>query len=218
MHNHHRKLQTAAALLALSLLCSCRTASVISDTVPLASAEAAPIENFHVVVPGDSQGRGAIYRSAQPQKTDWEYLQRLGVRTVVRLNEFNAVTPDEEAEMARRYNIRLISHYMQPEDLPHNLWPWAHPDERLLLQTVSELENPENLPALVHCSHGRDRTGLVVATFSVRNKRYCKSAAIEEMNYYGANPLLLGLRPMLDSASIVEAENCIQRPGSSAGQ
>ncbi len=97
---------------------------------------------------------------------------------------------------------------MQPEDFPRNWNPWASPDSDDLMKAIEVLENRGNGKVLVHCSHGKDRTGLVVAVYSLRNKNLCKNAAYEQMKYYGANPMLFGIKPMLDSPDIKENPSC----------
>ncbi|MDH4274276.1 MAG: tyrosine-protein phosphatase [Gammaproteobacteria bacterium] len=173
-------------------------------------SEPAPIINFQVVSTDGVDGVHAVYRSGQPKgDADWAYLQKIGVKTVVKLNEYaSEVDASEELRAAKLHNINVIPIYMPPEDFPKNLNLWAHPEEKAIMKAVEALENNENLPVLVHCSHGKDRTGLVVAVYSVRNKNYCKDAAINEMKYYGTNNLLFGLKPMLDSPSVVQSAGC----------
>jgi protein-tyrosine phosphatase len=197
------------------LLLACSTVTQPNAIVARVSPDPAPIFNFQIVNPGKPDGSDAIYRSGQPEgEAQWSYLEKLGIKTVVKLNEFsNNVNETEELSLAKKHNINVMRIYMPPEDFPHNWNLWAHPDQKVLLQAVAALEDAANLPALVHCSHGKDRTGIVVALYSVRNKKYCKDAAIEEMKFYGTNPLLFGLKPMLDSADIVQDADCSHQPG-----
>ena len=99
---------------------------------------------------------------------------------------------------------------MDPEDFPHNWNPWASPNLKDLMQVIAELENRGNGKVLVHCSHGKDRTGLVVAVYSLRNKNLCKNAAYEQMKYYGANPMLFGIKSMLESPDFKENPQCTE--------
>lgn len=199
-----------------AILCVCfALAAYATPTQTLAavvkkSPEPAPISNFQIVSSGDADGANAVYRSGQPKgDAEWAYLEKIGIKTVVKLNEFSKeADKSEELSLAKKHNINVIPIYMPPEDFPHNWNPWAHPDEKALMQAVEALENKNNLPALVHCSHGKDRTGLVVAVYSVRNKKYCKDAALNEMKYYGTNPFLFGLKPMLDSPNIIQNPSC----------
>lgn len=192
------------------ILTACTTSTRPSAVIARISPDAAPIFNLHVVSPEGTDNANAVYRSGQPRgDAQWDYLQKMGIKTVVKLNEFSSdVTESEERSLAEKHNIKLIRIYMPPEDFPHNLNPLAHPDAEVLMQAVEALENRNNLPALVHCSHGKDRTGLVVAVYSVRNKKYCRDAALNEMEYYGTSPFLFGLKPMLNSLNITPSPDC----------
>jgi hypothetical protein len=189
---------------------ACATHTQPSTVIARISPDPAPVSNFQVVTPGGIDGAGAIYRSGQPEiERDWKYLEKLGIKTVVKLNQFSDnISAETEIKFARAHHIDVIPIYMQPEDWPHNLSLSAHPDEEVLLQAVEAL-TIHNRPVLVHCSHGKDRTGLVVAAYSVLYKNYCKNYAIKEMEHYGANPLLSELKPMLDSPKIKESPHCI---------
>jgi Tyrosine phosphatase family len=191
-------------------LAACATPTQPSAAVVKKSPEPAPVFNFQIVSSGGADGANAVYRSGQPKgDAEWAYLERIGIKTVVKLNEFSKEADEsEELSLAKKHNIDVIPIYMPPEDFPQNWNPWAHPDEKALMQAVEALENNNNLPVLVHCSHGKDRTGLVVAVYSVRNKKYCKDAALNEMKYYGTSPFLFGLKPMLDSPNIIQNPSC----------
>jgi len=199
-----------AMLWACFALAACGTPTQPSASVFKTSPEPAPVFNFQIVSPGGAAGANAVYRSGQPKgDAEWAYLERIGTKTVVKLNELSKDADEsEELSLAKKHNINVIPIYVSPEDFPHNWNPWAHPDEKALAQAVETLENNNDLPILVHCSHGKDRTGLVVAVYSVRNKKYCKDAAFNEMKHYGTNPFLFGLKPMLDSPNIVQHPSC----------
>ncbi len=162
------------------------------------------IPNFQVVI------QNGVYRSGQPNgELDWQYLEDIGIKTVVKLNEFSAdVDKDEEQRMADKHRIKLVPIYMQPEDWPHNWNPWVRPDLKDVLRAVEVLEARGNEKILVHCSKGKDRTGLVVAVFSVRNKNLCKETAYSQMRHYGTSPLLFGLKPVLDSPEVKQNPDC----------
>jgi hypothetical protein len=193
------------------ILSACATPTQPSAVIARISPDPAPVFNLQVVSPGGADGADAIYRSGQPKEEDWEYLEmKLGIKTVVKLNEFSDnISAAKELKLAQDHHIDVIPIYMQPEDAPHNLNLSAHPDESVLMRAVNALETKNNWPVLVHCSHGKDRTGLVVAVYSVRNKKFCKEAALKQMEYYGTSSILTGLKPMLNNPNIIESPNCI---------
>jgi protein tyrosine/serine phosphatase len=198
-------------------LTACATHTQPSAIVSRISSDPAPVFNFQVVSPGGVNGEDAVYRSGQPDKKsspdsnlddlDWKYLEKLGIKTVVKLNKLSLVEDEaEELLQANKHGIKVIQIYMNPED--DNWNPWEGPDEKKIMKAVEALESKDNRPVLVHCSHGKDRTGLVVAVYSVRNKNYCKDAALKEMEFFGTSPFLFGLKPMLSSLNIKENTNC----------
>jgi protein tyrosine/serine phosphatase len=191
-------------ILGTTLLFGCATPTQRSADIATQEPHPSPINNFQIVI------ADGVYRSGQPKgEADWNYLKNIGIATVVKLNKFSSDADEaEEFRMAKERNIKVIPIYMQPEDFPHNLNPWDSPDLKDLMKVIEVLENRGNGNVLVHCSHGKDRTGLVVAVYSVRNKNFCKDAAYAQMKHYGANPILFGIKPLLDSPNISENPGC----------
>lgn len=191
-------------ILGTTLLFGCTTPTQRSADIVTQEPHPSPIDNFQIVIPD------GVYRSGQPKgDADWAYLKRVGITTVIKLNKFSSDADEaEEFRMAGKHGIKVVPIYMQPEDWPHNWAPWASPDLKDIMQAIELLENRGDGKVLVHCAHGKDRTGLVVAIYSVRNKNFCKDTAYDEMKYYGTNPLLLGIKPVLDRPNIKENPNC----------
>ena len=52
------------------------------------------------------------------------------------------------------------------------------------------VENPENHPIHVHCFHGRERTGVMVAAYRITKHGYSFAEVIKEMKNYGFKPHL----------------------------
>lgn len=110
-----------------------------------AAAESAePLANFHVVAPG-------IFRSAQPHGDGYARLKTLGVKTILTLR----LSDDEEKRAAEALGIQV-------EHVAMNgiLTPTFSEVDRAL----DEIEFAEK-PVLVHCAHGKDRTGFVIASY-----------------------------------------------------
>jgi tyrosine-protein phosphatase SIW14 len=130
------------------------------------------IDNFGEVAPG-------IYRGGQPNAAGWYFLKTLGVTNVVKLN------PDEEgSDPARAFNVQSF-----PVTLAQQLGlPGAK-----LERTVNGAVNAIQPGTFIHCTHGQDRTGLVVGEYRRRVCGWSKSAARQEMHAYGFHPELIGL-------------------------
>lgn len=187
-------------------LAACATPTRPSADIARVDPHPAPINNFQIV-----EAKG-LYRGGQPDKeSDWDYLKSIGISTVIKLNNYSSNTEArDELSAAEAHGINVIEIPMQPEDWPHNWNLWAAPANEQVNDAVRALETRENWPVYIHCSHGKDRTGLIVAIYRVRNNNYCKDTAYNEMNFYGANPFLFGPEQVLYGDDIKENAGCIK--------
>ena len=124
-----------------------------------------------------------IIRGGQPTSEGWQQLYKEGVRTVVKLNEGT----DNEAEQLGMTVIYL----------PINTWEQilTKPKLETIDSAVGALIIAEDTERklYVHCTHGQDRTGLVVGAFRVASQNWTKEQAYKEMRAIGFHPYLLGL-------------------------
>lgn len=117
-----------------------------------------------------------IYRGGQPAAAGWVYLNSIGVSNVVKLN-----LREEGAD--------------PPVDGTFTFVPIS-PAEQLL--GVSRLKLDLAVAGIgpgtyIHCEHGQDRTGLIVACWRVNVQHWTKAAAEQEMLAHGFHKSLLGL-------------------------
>lgn len=104
--------------------------------------------NFGTVVPG------LVYRSSFPQLEDYAFVKTLKLKTVVTLvqKEF----PDGYQAFLHQNGIKHHVFDMKgtkKEEIPF----------QTMISIVSLVLDPQNYPLLMHCNHGRHRTGCVVA-------------------------------------------------------
>jgi hypothetical protein len=111
-----------------------------------------------------------LYRAAQPTATGFTELSTLGVHSVLDVaggaGDGAFVSGDE---------IRLFH-------VPMSAWG-LHDD--LVLRALRIMADPGNRPLLIHCQHGADRTGAMVALYRVVVQGWTKADAIREMNQGG---------------------------------
>lgn len=121
------------------------------------------LPNLHQVTP-------SIFRSAQPEEGAHEALQRLGVRSVISLR----FRGDRAALLP---GVRRIHAPIESWDVDH--------DE--VMRALRALVDPDNQPVLLHCRHGADRTGTVIAAYRMVVEGWSAEEAIEEMREGGYN-------------------------------
>ncbi|MGK2856855.1 MAG: fused DSP-PTPase phosphatase/NAD kinase-like protein [Thermoanaerobaculia bacterium] len=140
--------------------------------LPSATCGAAPStpRNFGVVIPE------GIYRGGQPTKSEMTYLRGLGVRTILKLNHGRL---DEEREQAERLGMSFVSLPLDPTSVGEA----ASCAE--VAAAVAILSDRSRWPVYVHCSRGRDRTGLVVGAYREIVEQVPWSSVDRELARYG---------------------------------
>lgn len=111
-----------------------------------------PIEHFHKV-------NDHIYRGAQPDKAGVDYLKSIGVDTIVDLND------DVEAEVIEQHEAEEAGIRFVPLSLP-GLAIMPRDTAKVAL-AIKVMASQRSGTVFIHCAHGVDRTGLVVALYRV---------------------------------------------------
>lgn len=126
------------------------------------------IKNFYQVTPW-------LYRGGQPTHVGFEELQKLGIKTVISFRWGRRINAAEEKA--------VTSLGMVFESLPLNYWNL--PDQATIDRFLSLLDNAGNQPIYVHCLHGADRTGVLLAIFRISRMDWSVDHAYAEMKYCG---------------------------------
>ena len=67
---------------------------------------------------------------------------------------------------------------LKRERISFNTW---HPEDEDVVRFLKLVTNPANGPFLIHCQHGADRTGTMVAIYRIAVQGWTKQDAIKEM-------------------------------------
>jgi protein tyrosine/serine phosphatase len=139
-----------------------------------------------------------LYRSAQPEREGFLFLGAQPslasgdqpVRTVVSLRAFN----DDAPLVAESTALRL-------EQIRFKTW---HPEDEDVVKFLRIATTPALQPVLVHCQHGSDRTGTMVAIYRIAVQGWTKAQAIDEMvnGGFGFHPLWGNLRRYIEDLDI----------------
>lgn len=129
-----------------------------------------------------------LYRSAQPDDEDMRRLVALGVKGVLNLRAYHS--DDDEAKGTTLVLARVA---MDAGEV----------DEDLVVAALRALKALPR-PALVHCWHGADRTGAIIAFWRILEQGWSREAAIAEMieGGYGHHSMYGNLPRLLRSADL----------------
>ncbi len=111
-----------------------------------------------------------LYRGAQPEKEGFPALQAMGIKTVVSLR---ALHGDRSL---------LRSTALDYERIRFSTWD---PEEEQMVHFLRIVTDPRRQPVFVHCQHGADRTGTMIALYRIAVEGWDKEAAIREMTEGG---------------------------------
>lgn len=130
------------------------------------------------MIPNLLQVEDSIWRGGQPETPeDWEYLANIGVNQIIKLNtDSEGVDSPVEGTALFKCPITTLEQIL------------TEPDKQAVIDAVGFISPG----SMVHCEHGQDRTGLVVACYR-RSRGWSKAKAEEEMLNLGFHKLLLGL-------------------------
>jgi len=126
-----------------------------------------------------------IYRGAQPGPEGYETLRKMGIRTVIDLR----ITENEQRQVEDA-GMRAIA------------LPIAMSRDGLrekVDRAVALMADPDNQPVFVHCRHGQDRTGIVVAAYRMKEEGWSLADAETEMQSFGFNDVWINFRKFIKS-------------------
>jgi Tyrosine phosphatase family len=140
-----------------------------------------------------------FYRGSAPTQAGLERLKQLGVTTIIDLRKGEAegnrvkgrvvqncnltaphlpMSPTEEAGVVRKLGLKYIS-------LPM----YRAPSKEQMATFLAITNDPKIAKSMyVHCQHGRDRTGGMVALYRLQHDRWDFEKTLAEMRGYGFDP------------------------------
>ena len=124
-----------------------------------------------------------LYRGAQPDAAGLDGLKILGVKTIICLRMTN--------DLWRLEKDRAGSNGMTFINIP--LKGLGRPGDGEVARALALIENSPD-PVFVHCEHGCDRTGALIACYRIAHDHWTATAAQKEADHYGMSSLERGMR------------------------
>jgi protein tyrosine/serine phosphatase len=173
----------AAVLLASALVCPLRGQQPFAQTVSAqgkpggaSPRSAVPAEKSKVPgVPNFGKVNAQLYRSGQPSAEGFGKLKEMGVEIVVNFRE-DAKDISRERKRVEELGMRFVS-------IPWSAWD--DPNDAQVAEFLSLVRaNPERR-IFVHCKHGRERTGTMLAAYRMALENWTPQQAADEMERFG---------------------------------
>ena len=111
----------------------------------------------------------SVYRSEQPNSTGMRKLDSIGFKTIINLRNLRS-----DKYEALNTHLKLIH-------VPINTWTINYEE---MVKGIKEIMNAPK-PVLVHCKHGSDRTGCIIAGYRIAVQGWNKVDAINEFRLGG---------------------------------
>lgn len=139
------------------------------DSKESASPMAKQLSNFGVIEPG-------LYRSGYPQAENYPFIKSLNIKTIVTL---------VSKELPEGYQS-----FIDENGITHRIFDMAGTKKQAIsldmMQEILEVvTNSDNYPLLIHCNHGKHRTGCVAGLVR-KASRWEPSAIVQEYTQFAS--------------------------------
>ena len=112
-----------------------------------------------------------LYRGPRPSVTDLQILKDYGIKSVLDLEEYESDIIKREKESSEKLGLIFVhipmSNFTRPTTLE-------------LTKAYKEISEGLPTPVYVHCLHGQDRTGFVIATYRMLKDNWTLEEAYNE--------------------------------------
>jgi protein tyrosine/serine phosphatase len=143
------------------ILFSCAGPRIVADDRPSAWSQKIELDGFSNIYKIDDQ----VYRSEQPHSREMNILSEYGIKSILNLRQ------------VRNDNREAKGTTLVLKHVPINTWRMSYDD---LVKAMVFMQSAEK-PVLVHCLHGSDRTGAVIAAYRIVHNGWTKEEAIKEL-------------------------------------
>lgn len=131
--------------------------------LPVFAGSAPGIKNF-------DQVDAHVYRGGQPTDAGFQYLAKLGVKTILDLRE-----TDDRAQAEKRVVTGTGMKYV---NVP--MTGLTPPTEAEIANILALLKDSTSGPVFVHCRRGADRTGAVIAAYHIDHDKWDNARALKD--------------------------------------
>jgi protein tyrosine/serine phosphatase len=130
-----------------------------------------------------------LYRGAQPETEGFKELKKLGIKTILNLRLSHS-----DRKLIEGTDLEYVHIKMEA-------WDADYDEVKQALQVITDKSKQ---PVFVHCKHGADRTGAVIAAWRLTADGWTKEKAIEEMTKgpFGFHKIWRGLPKFIRNLNV----------------
>jgi tyrosine-protein phosphatase SIW14 len=136
------------------------------------------------VLPNFHQVNEHLYRGAQPQSEGMRALAAQGIKTIINLRGEDEGTRAEEKQ-ASAAGLRYFNVPMQG---------LSRPKDEQVERVLAIINDSQNWPVFIHCNHGKDRTGTIIACYRISHDGWTAEQAKAEARHYGMSWVQFGMK------------------------
>jgi tyrosine-protein phosphatase SIW14 len=141
-------------------------------------------ESQEKVLPNFHQVNEHLYRGAQPLSGGMRTLAAKGIKTIINLRGEDEGTRGEERD-ARDAGLRYFNVPMDG---------LSRPTDEQVEKVLALINDSQNWPVFVHCNHGKDRTGMIIACYRISHDGWTSENAKREAKHYGLSWIQFGMK------------------------
>jgi protein tyrosine/serine phosphatase len=161
-----------------------RLRAISVAVILLVAVGASSRETKKEVLPNFHQVNEQLYRGAQPLHGGMDDLAALHIKTVINLRGEDESTLEEKTEAAAA-GLRYFS-----VPLPG----FGRPSDEQVEKVLALINDAQNWPVFVHCHHGEDRTGTIIAVYRITHDGWTAEQAKKEAKKYGMSRFQFGMK------------------------
>ncbi|MBI5778242.1 MAG: dual specificity protein phosphatase family protein [Planctomycetes bacterium] len=169
--NGRFRLLSVAIIVGLSILSACNCHETVQGTLPASAVQPRDdikgLSNFAKV-------SETLYRGAQPDKEGFAELKKLGIKTIINLRANHS-----DIEMMKGLGLQYCF-------IPSDSGDIKEENVAAFLKVVT---NPAHQPVFVHCAHGADRTGTMIAVYRICFQNWSRQDALNETDVFGRHTI-----------------------------
>ncbi len=132
-----------------------------------------------------------VWRGEQPTKAGFAHLKSMGVKTIVNLR----TSYSDRDDLAG-----LGLDYVQLDVPPHGF------EDHKVLAFLKLATDPDRHPLFVHCKHGADRTGAMVAVYRMLSQSWSRNDALSELPRFGFHRIWVNIRRYVERVDMTDIE------------